>query len=75
MTPEQYKKHCFCKWELLDLCRAIDKNVLRLEYEADSTGQETVTIVWAQSYGMYRKPVNVNADSLAALARDVLIHF
>lgn len=75
MTPEQYKKHSFCKWELLDLCRAIDNNVLRLEYEADSTGQETVTIVWLQSYGMYRKPVNVTADSLAALARDVLRNF
>ena len=65
------QKYEFCRHELLALVQAIDKQILRLEYEIDD-GQETVYIVWLQSYGEYRKPINVTADSLAAMARDVL---
>lgn len=56
----------------LTIITAIDKKILRLEYEVDEDGQETVYIVWLQSYGEYRKPINVTANSLAAMARDVL---
>lgn len=66
------QKENFCRHELLVLVQAIDKQILRLEYEVDENGQETVYIVWLQSYGEYRKPINVTADSLAAMARDVL---
>lgn len=71
MDKVQEQKYSFCRHELLMLVQAIDKQVLRLEYEVDE-GYETVWIVWLQSYGEYRKPVNVTADSLAAMARDVL---
>jgi len=66
------QKDIFVRHELLMLVQAIDKKILRLEYEVSEDGQETVYIVWLQSYGEYRKPINVTADSLAAMARDVL---
>lgn len=66
------QKENFCRHELLTLVQAIDKQILRLEYEVSKDGQEMVYIVWLQSYGEYRKPINVTADSLAAMARDVL---
>lgn len=68
---EYEKKERFCRHELLALLQAIDKKILRLEYEVKNA-EETVYIVWLQSYGEYRKAVNVTADSLAAIARDVL---
>lgn len=75
MNKIHEQKYMFCRHELLMLVQAIDKQVLRLEYEVDEDGQETVYIVWLQSYGEYRKPINVTADSLAAMARDVLKYF
>ncbi len=66
------QKDIFVRHELLMLVQAIDKKILRLEYEVSEDGQETVYIVWLQSYGEYRKPINVTANSLAAMARDVL---
>lgn len=68
---EYEKKERFCRHELLALLKAIDKKILRLEYEVKNA-EETVYIVWLQNYGEYRKAVNVTADSLAAIARDVL---
>ena len=68
---EYEKKEIFIRHELLQLVQEIDKKILRLEYEVED-GDETVYIVWLQSYGEYRKAVNVTADSFAALARDVL---
>ena len=72
MDKVQEEKYYFCRHELLTLVQAIDKQILRLEYEVDENGQETVYIVRLQSYGECRKAVNVTADSLAAIARDVL---
>lgn len=68
---EYEKKDRFVRHELLTLLQAIDKKILRLEYEVKNA-EETVYIVWLQSSGEYRKAVNVTADSLAAIARDVL---
>ena len=68
---EYEKKEIFIRHELLQLVQEIDKKILRLEYEVED-GDETVYIVWLQSYGEYRKAVNVTADSFAAIARDVL---
>lgn len=68
---EYEKKETFITHELLQLVQAIDKKILRLEYEVED-GDETVYIVWLQSFGEFRKAVNVTADSIAAVARDVL---
>ena len=68
---EYEKKERFITHELLQLVQAIDKKILRLEYEVED-GDETVYIVWLQSFGEFRKAVNVTADSIAAVARDVL---
>lgn len=68
---EYEKKEIFIRHALLQLVQEIDKKILRLEYEVED-GDETVYIVWLQSYGEYRKAVNVTADSFAAIARDVL---
>lgn len=68
---EYEKKEIFIRHALLQLVQEIDKKILRLEYEVKD-GEETVYIVWLQSYGEYRKAVNVTADSFAAIARDVL---
>ena len=75
MTPEQIRKQGICKWELLDLCQEIDRSVIRLDYKADKSGEETVTIVYNTSCGEYKRPVNVTGDSLSALARDILHYF
>jgi hypothetical protein len=66
------KKDIFVRHELLQLVQAIDKKVLRLEYRLHKNGMETVTIVWLTESGEVYKPINVTADSLLALARDVL---
>ena len=72
MDKVHEQKYEFCRHELLQLVQAIDKQILRLEYEVDEYGMETVTIVWlTKSYEAY-KMINVTADSLAAMARDVL---
>ena len=69
------QKYMFCRHELLLLVQAIDKEVLRLEYRLHKNGMETVTIVWLTESGEVYKPINVTADSLAAMARDVLKYF
>ena len=66
------QKDIFCNHELLVLVQAIDKNILRLEYKLFDDGLEIVTIVWLTESGEVYKPINVTADSLLALARDVL---
>jgi hypothetical protein len=66
------QKDIFVRHELLQLVQAIDKKVLRLEYRLHKNGMETVTIVWLTESGEVYKPINVTADSLLALARDVL---
>ena len=66
------QKERFCKHELLALVQAIDKKILRLEYELVDDGLEIVTVVWLTEAGEVYKPINVTADSLLALARDVL---
>lgn len=66
------QKDTFVRHELLQLVQAIDKDVLRLEYQVHKTGEETVTIVYLTSCGEHFKPVNVTGDSLSALTRDIL---
>lgn len=66
------QKDIFVRHELLQLVQAIDKNVLRLEYRFYKDVMETVTIVWLTESGVVYKPINVTADSLTAMARDVL---
>ncbi len=66
------QKDIFVRHELLQLVQAIDKKVLRLEYRLHKNGMETVTIVWLTESGEVYKPINVTADSILALARDVL---
>lgn len=66
------QKDIFVRHELLQLVQAIDKKVLGLEYRLHKNGMETVTIVWLTESGEVYKPINVTADSLAAMARDVL---
>ena len=66
------QKDIFVRHELLQLVQAIDKKVLRLEYRLHKNGMETVTIVWLTESGEVYKSINVTADSLLALARDVL---
>lgn len=66
------KKDIFVRHELLQLVQAIDKDVLRLEYQVHKTGEETVTIVYLTSCGEHFKPVNVTGDSLKSLTMDVI---
>lgn len=66
------QKDIFVRHELLQLVQAIDKKVLRLEYRLHKNDMETVTIVWLTESGEVYKPINVTADSILALARDVL---
>ena len=72
MNKVHEEKDSFCRHELLQLVQAIDKEILRLEYRLHKDGMETVTIVWLTKSGEVYKPINVTADSLLALARDVL---
>lgn len=70
---DELKKAEFCKRFLLPLCHYTSSDVLDIVYSIDGeTQQETATIIFKTSSGEYKKPVNVTADSLTALARDVL---
>ena len=63
----------FCKRFLLPLCHYASSDVIEIVYSIDDeTQQETATIFFKTSCGEYKKPVNVTADSLTSLARDVL---
>lgn len=72
MNKIHEQKYFFCRHELLALVQAIDKDVLRLEYEVHASKEETVTIVYLTKAGEYGRTVNVTGDSLVALSRDVL---
>jgi hypothetical protein len=66
------QKEKFCRHELLALLQAIYPRILRLEYNHHQNGDETVTVIWLTESGERFRIINVTADSLAALARDVL---
>jgi hypothetical protein len=72
MTKVHEQKCNFCRHELLQLVQAIDKDVLRLEYEVHDNEEETVTVVWLTAEAEYKKTVYVTGDSFSALTTDVL---
>ncbi len=72
MNKSHERKYIFCRHELLLLVKAIDKDVLRLEYEVHVSGEETVTVVWLTPETEYKKRVYVTGDSFSALTTDVL---
>jgi hypothetical protein len=75
MDKVQEEKYYFCRCELLTLVQRVYPKILRLEYQVHDNGMETVTVVWFTEAGEYSKPpIDVTADSLLALARDVLKH-
>lgn len=61
-------KRDFVLNELTELMRRLDPDIERLEYNADLRGEEIVTIY----RGAHAYNVCVTADSLGAIARDVL---
>lgn len=63
-------KRTFCERELTKLLRAVDRDIERAEYELCENGEEYVHILYATTGG--QKTVCVSADSLLAMARDVL---
>jgi len=67
------QKFNFVRHELLQLLKAIDRDILKAEYEILDGEIEIVTIYWltSEGYSSDRK-INVTGDSLSALARDVL---
>lgn len=68
-----YEKDILVTTALTYLCKVISPDVIRLEYEwNEDTGEELVRIVYNTSAGEYKREINVTADSLSALARDVL---
>lgn len=73
MTDEQEKKDRFVRNELLRLLQAIDRDILRTEYQAIK-GDEYVEVGWLyQESGQVRTiKVDVTGDSLRALVSDVL---
>lgn len=72
MTEEQNKKCWFVRSNLLPLLQAIDKDILSAEYQLERN-EEYVEIRWlSQSGASYHRKVNITADSLLAIAKDVL---
>lgn len=72
MTEEQHKKESFVRHELLEMLKAIDKDILSTEYQLDGS-DEYVEVRWLFDSGTsYRRKINVTADSLLAIAKDVL---
>lgn len=67
-----YEKAEFVGHELKAVVQAIDKDVVDLEYERLFCGEEYITIVYRTSAGVFKKKVNVTADSLRAIAYDVI---
>jgi len=67
------EKFNFVRHELLRLLKAIDKDILKTEYDILENEIEIVTVYWLTSEGHSSdRKVNVTGDSLQALARDVL---
>jgi len=73
MTDVQKKKDSFVRHELLSLLQAIDRDILRTEYQVIE-GDEYVEVCWLyqESEQVRTIKVDVTADSLRALASDVL---
>jgi len=69
------EKEKFVEHELLILCKKISPDVLNLRYERNQNGEESVTIYWIlPDKRVHTKIVNVTADSLRSLARDVIMY-
>lgn len=66
---EYKQKYFFVCGELKELCRAISDRVQHLYYTHHNNGEESVTIVFKNGY---KKLVMVTADSLKAIALDVI---
>ena len=69
MTEAQERKADFVKKELTALLSAIDEDCLGAAYWVREDNEEIVTLLFENGA---KKRVNVTADSLAALTRDVL---
>lgn len=69
------EKEKFVEHELLKLCQRISPDVLNLCYERNKNGEESVTIYCIlPDKSTHKKIVNVTADSLRSLARDVIMY-
>lgn len=73
MTVEQEKKERFVRHELLSLLKAVDRDILRTEYQTVE-GDEYVEVGWLyhETGRTHHIRVDVTGDSLRALASDVL---
>lgn len=69
MNEVQKEKECFVRYHVEPMCRAIDSSIDNLWYSVTDGGTELVTI---QRHNKSVVRIDVTADSLAALARDVL---
>lgn len=75
MTDEQYKKQKFITHELLELLKAIDKDILSTEYQIIGS-EEYVQVNWLY-HGTgkdYHMRTCITADSLRAIVIDVIKH-
>lgn len=73
MDKVHEQKFNFVRHELLQLIKAIDRDILKAEYEILDDEIEIVTVYWLTSEGFSSdRKVNVTGDSLQALTRDVL---
>ncbi len=73
MDKVHEEKFYFVRHELLRLLQAIDRDILKAEYQMLDNEIEIVTVYWLTSEGNQSiRNVNVTGDSLQALARDVL---
>ena len=70
VSMERMRKSAFCRRELTALLKAVDSDIEKAEYELCDNGEEYVHILYATTGG--QTTVCVTADSLLALARDVL---
>lgn len=70
VSMERMRKSAFCRRELTALLKAVDSDIEEAEYELCDNGEEYVHILYATTGGV--TTVCVTADSLLALARDVL---
>lgn len=74
MTPEQREKRNFVRTVLTVLLRQVLGNEhYYAEYRVDQNGEEWVEVTFDNEYKV--RDINVTADSLLALTRDVLKHF
>lgn len=66
---EYQEKYMFAVGELKALCKVINPKVVNVYYTKHDNGEEEVTISFANGY---KKKANVTADSLKAMAIDVI---